>query len=127
MVIGNGDNNMEMLWFYIAVILAISDEVHTQIFWKLFFDFYIVLAKIIQEILDSNIALWMVHEVMEAIFHFVLISILFLSVEIGFLAALVHLIVDLYHEAAGLEMNQLQHRALHFTVESIFFIMLFGL
>ncbi len=118
---------MEMLWFYIAVLLAISDEVHTQIFWKLFFDFYVVLAGIIQEILDSSIALWMVHEIMEAIFHFILISILFLSVEIGFIAALMHLLVDLYHEAAGLEMNQLHHRSLHFTIESLFFIIIFGL
>ncbi len=118
---------MEMLWFYIAVILAISDEAHTQIFWKLFFDFYIILAGLIHKIMGSNIALWIVHEVLEAIFHFVLLSILFLSLEIGFLAAVIHLVVDLYHEAAGLEMNRLQHRALHFTVESLFFIMWLGL
>ena len=76
--------------------------------------------------MDSNIALWMVHEVMEAIFHFVLISYFLISGD-RVLAALIHLLVDLYHEAAGLEMNSLQHRALHFTVESIFFIAIFGL
>jgi len=118
---------MELLWFYIAVILAISDEVHSQIFWKVFFDFYVLLAGIIQKIVGSNIRLWMVHELMESVFHLVLISLLFLSLEIGVLAAVVHLVVDLYHEFAGLQMTWLQHRALHFTVESLFFIMLFAL
>jgi hypothetical protein len=118
---------MELLWFYIAVILAISDELHSQIFWKVFFDFYVLMAGVIQRIVGSNIRLWMVHELMEAVFHFVLLSLLFLSLGIGVLAAAVHLVVDLYHEAAGLQMTWLQHRALHFTVESIFFILLFAL
>jgi len=30
---------MEILWFYIAVILAISDEVHSKLFWNIFADF----------------------------------------------------------------------------------------
>lgn len=118
---------MEMLWFYIAVILAISDEVHSQIFWKLFFDFYVLLAGLIQETVNSSITLWVIHEVMEAIFHFVLLSLLFLSLEIGILAAIIHMVVDLFYEAAGLEMNWLQHRAFHFTIESLFFIMILGL
>jgi hypothetical protein len=118
---------MEMLWFYIAVILAISDEAHSQIFWKLFFDFYVLLAGMIQKIVGSNIRMWMVHEVLEAVFHFILLSLLFLSLEIGLLAAIIHLVIDLYHEVAGLEMTWLQHRALHFTVESLFFIMLLGI
>ena len=122
-----GERIMEMLWFYIAVILAISDEVHSQIFWKVFFDFYVLLAGMIQKIVGSTIRMWMFHEVLEAIFHFVLLSLLFLSLEIGLLAALIHLVIDLYHEAAGLEMTWLQHRALHFTVESLFFIMLLGI
>lgn len=123
----NGEYVMEMLWFYIAVILAISDEVHSQIFWKVFFDFYVLLAGIIQKIVGSTIRMWMVHEVLEAIFHFVLLSLLFLSLEIGFVAAVIHMVVDLYHEVVGLEMTWLQHRALHFTVESLFFIMLLGI
>lgn len=118
---------MEMLWFYIAVILAISDEVHSQIFWKLFFDFYVLLAGLIQETVNSSITLWVIHEVMEAIFHFVLLSLLFLSLEIGILAAIIHMVVDLFYEAAGLEMTWLQHRAFHFTIESLFFIMILGL
>jgi hypothetical protein len=118
---------MEILWFYIAVILAVSDEAHSQIFWKVFFDFYVLLAGMIQKIVGSNIRMWVVHEVLEAIFHFILLSLLFLSLEIGFLAAVIHLVVDLYHEVAGLEMNYLQHRALHFTVESLFFIMILGI
>jgi hypothetical protein len=118
---------MELLWFYIAVVLAISDMVHSQIFWKMFFDFYVLLAGIIQKVVGSNIRLWMVHELMEAVFHFLLLSLLFFSLEIGVLAATVHMVVDLYHEAAGLQMTWLQHRALHFTVESLFFIMLFAI
>ena len=118
---------MELLWFYIAVILAISDEVHSQIFWKMFFDFYVLLAGVIQRTVGSNIRLWMVHELMEAVFHFVLLSLLFISLEIGFLAAAVHLVLDLYHEAAGLQMTWLQHRAFHFTFESLFFILLYAL
>lgn len=69
----------------------------------------------------------MVHEILEAIFHFILLSLLFLSLEIGILAALIHLLIDIYHEIAGLEMNWLQHRALHFTIESLFFIMVLGI
>lgn len=118
---------MEVLWFYIAVVLAISDEIHSQIFWRIFADFYILLAGILRRSLHSNIRLWMVHEGMEAIFHFVLLSVLFLSVEIGFLAALVHFIVDFVHELAGMELTWLQHRALHFTIESLFFIIVFSI
>ncbi|MGZ4856876.1 MAG: hypothetical protein ACXVZU_00735 [Methanobacteriaceae archaeon] len=118
---------MELLWFYIAVVLAISDEVHSQIFWKIFFDFYVLLAGIIQKAVGSNIRLWVVHELLEAVFHLVLLSLIFLSLEIGVLGAMVHLVVDLYHEVEGLQLTWLQHRALHFTVESLFFIMLFTL
>ncbi|HML05138.1 MAG TPA: hypothetical protein VK426_05125 [Methanobacterium sp.] len=115
---------MEILWFYIAVILAISDEVHSKIMWSIFADFYILLAEIIKINLASNIRLWIVHEGLEAIFHLIVLSIIFLNIEIGVLAALIHMVVDIYHELAGLQMTHLQHRALHFTVESIFFILI---
>ena len=115
---------MEILWFYIAVILAISDEIHSKLLWSVFADFYILLSGILREIINSNIRLWMVHESMEAVFHFVVLSVLFLSLEIGILGALIPLIVDCYHELAGMKLNWLQHRALHFTIESLFFILL---
>jgi hypothetical protein len=118
--------NLEILWFYIAVILAISDEVHSRIMWGLFADFYILLAGVIKESVASNIRLWIVHEFMEALFHFVFLSIIFLSLEIGILAALIHMTVDLYHEFSGIELNPLGHRCLHFTIESIFFILIFA-
>jgi hypothetical protein len=117
---------LEILWFYIAVILAISDEVHSRIMWGLFADFYILLAGVIKESVASNIRLWIVHEFMEALFHFVFLSIIFLSLEIGILAALIHMTVDLYHEFSGIELNPLGHRCLHFTIESIFFILIFA-
>jgi hypothetical protein len=117
---------MELLWFYIAVVLAISDEIHSKIMWSILADFYILLGGIIKRNVVSNIRLWIIHEALEAAFHFVVLSIVFFSLEIGILAALIHMVVDLYHELSGLKMNHLQHRALHFTVESLFFIMIFG-
>ena len=117
---------MEILWFYIAVILAISDEIHSKLFWNIFADFYILLSGILHRMIHSNIRLWIVHECMEAVFHFIVLSVLFLSLEIGILGALIHLVIDLYHELAGLKLKWLQHRALHFTIESLFFILFFS-
>jgi hypothetical protein len=118
---------MELLWFYIAVVLAISDEIHSAILWNVFADFYILLAGILREAVKTNIALWIVHEGMEAVFHLILISILFFSLEIGILAAIIHFAVDFFHELSGMKLRWLQHRALHFVVESFFFIILFSM
>lgn len=117
---------MEITWFYIAVVLAISDELHSKLLWSIFADFYILLLGTLRENISSTIRLWVVHECMEAVFHFVVLSILFLSVEVGILGALIHLVIDFYHELAGLDLKWLQHRALHFTVESLFFILFFS-
>ncbi|MCK9150821.1 hypothetical protein [Methanobacterium alcaliphilum] len=117
---------MELMWFKIALVLAISDEIHSKVLWGVFFDFYVLLAGLIRKTVASNIQLWLVHEGMEAVFHFFVLSIVFLSWEIGLLAALIHMVVDIYHEIAGTEHGWLYHRALHFTVESIFFIMVFA-
>jgi len=113
---------MEILWFYIAVVLSVSDEIHSRILWNIFADFYILLAGLIQKTVSSNIRLWIVHEGMEAVFHFIVLSVLFFSLEIGILGALIHLILDSYHELSGLELSPLYHRAWHFTIESLFFI-----
>ena len=118
---------MELLWFYIAVVLAVSDEIHSVLLWRVFADFYILLSGILREAVKTNIALWIVHEGLEAVFHFILLSIIFLSVEIGFLAAIVHFTVDFFQELSGLEMRWIQHRALHFVAESFIFIILFSL
>lgn len=115
---------MEILWFYIAVVLSVSDEIHSRILWNVFADFYILLAGLIQKTVASNIRLWIVHEGMEAVFHFLILSILFLSLEIGVLGAFIHLVIDVYHEFSGLELSPLYHRALHFTIESLFFILI---
>jgi len=117
---------MDLLWFYVAVVLAISDEIHTFLFWNVFSDFYILLGGMIKETLASNIKLWLVHEIMESIFHFVVLSVVFLSLEIGILGALIHMVIDLYHELSGYKMTHLQHRALHFTIESLFFMLIFS-
>jgi hypothetical protein len=118
---------MEITWFYIAIFLAISDEIHSRIMWGVFADFYILLAGVIKESVASNIRLWIVHESMEAFFHFVVLSLIFLSLEIGILAAFIHMLVDLYHEFSGIELNPLGHRCLHFVIESIFFIIVFAI
>ena len=118
---------MDLLWFYVAVALAVSDELHSKLFWSLFFDFYVVLAGLIQRIVGSSIRMWIVHEFLEAIFNFVVLSIVFLSIPIGFLAAAVHLAVDLFHEAVNLNLPPLEHRALHFVIEASFFILVFSL
>lgn len=118
---------MELLWFYIAVVLAISDEVHSYLTWRFLGDFYTIFGGLVKETLSSNLQTWIVHEGLEAVFHFIVLSIVFLSVEIGFLAALIHLTIDLAHNINGNRMNWLEHRALHFVIESIFFIFIFGL
>lgn len=118
---------MEIIWFYIALVLAISDEIHSVILWRVFADFYIILAGILREVLKTNLTLWIVHEGLEAVFHFIVLSILFLSLEIGILAAIVHFLVDFFHELSGMETSWLQHRALHFVFESFFFIAYFAL
>ncbi|AXV36983.1 MAG: hypothetical protein KO217_01165 [Methanobacteriaceae archaeon] len=117
---------MELLWFYVAVVLAISDEIHSFLFWNVFVDFYILFAGIIKETVASNIKLWLVHEILESIFHFIVLSLVFFSVEIGFLGALIHMVIDLYHELSGYKMTHLYHRALHFTIESFFFMLMFS-
>ncbi|MDO8870490.1 MAG: hypothetical protein Q7V10_07035 [Methanobacteriaceae archaeon] len=121
---------MELLWFYIAVVLAISDEIHSRVFWKIFFDFYVLFAGIIRKTVSSNIRMWLVHESMEAFFHFIVLSVVFfiplglLSFQIGILGASIHMVVDIYHELVGTDYGWLYHRALHFTIESLFFIMI---
>lgn len=120
---------MELLWFYIALVLAISDVIHSQIVWKLFHNFYIVLGGIIYNSVDSNITLWLIHELMEAAFHFLVLSAVFLNLEIGILAAFIHFVIDVSHTLFfnNVEMNEAEHRALHFVIESIFFIIIFGI
>lgn len=118
---------MELIWFYIAVVLAISDEIHSVILWRVFADFYILLAGIIRENVKTNLALWIVHEGMEAIFHLILLSLLFFSLEIGILAAVIHFLIDFFHELSGWELEWLQHRAFHFVLESFFFIVIFSI
>ena len=90
---------MELLWFYIAIVLAISDIVHGQLTWNIF---------------------------LEAVFHFIILSLVFLNIEIGFLAALIHLTIDLTHSIFIRNMSTIEHRAMHFVIESLFFIIIFG-
>ena len=119
---------MELLWFYVAVVLAISDVLHTQVMWKLFNNHYILLGGLIKETVHTPFRTWLVHEIMEAIFHFIVITIVFLRIDIGLLAALLHLVIDISHTLLiDGEMNELQHRALHFVIEALFFLVIFTL
>ncbi len=117
---------MELTWFYIAVVLACSDVLH-GIVWHEFQDFYIVLGGVMNNILQSSYAVWVCHEVFEAIFHFVVLSLVFQSLTIGVLAATIHFIVDVGHNYYGIKMPTLVHRALHFVIESVFFMIVLAL
>ena len=81
---------MELLWFYVAIALAISDELHGRIVGSIARDFYIVFGGLLSTTFHSVMETWIAHEFIEAVFHFILISIVFLSFKIGFLAALIH-------------------------------------
>ena len=118
---------MELLWFYIAIVLGISDTIHTQIVWKIFNKFYLVLAGIINNSVNAPWKTWIIHELMEAGFHFIFLSIVFLNLEIGLLAAFIHFVIDVSHTLLNSHMNELEHRSLHFVIESLFFIAIYRL
>lgn len=118
---------MELLWFYIAIMLAISDEIHSLLMWNFLRDFYTIFGGLVQEMVYSNLQTWLVHEGLEALFHTILLSIVFFSLEIGILAGLVHFVIDVVHSLTIKHMVHLEHRALHFVLESLFFMFVFGL
>ena len=118
---------MNLMWFYIAIVLAISDTLHTVLMWKVFNNFYIILGGLIEQTTHSTWQTWVIHEIMEAIFHFIVLSIVFLNPTVGILAALIHFVIDVTHTVFIRDMGVLQHRALHFVVESLFFILISGL
>ena len=118
---------MHLLWFYVAIVLAISDVLHTTLMWKVLNNFYIVLGGLIQQTTKTTWQTWLVHEIMEAGFHFIVLSIVFLNPTIGILAALIHFVTDITHTVLIRNMGEIEHRALHFVVESLFFIIIFGL
>ncbi|MDR2545439.1 MAG: hypothetical protein LBD03_07885 [Methanobrevibacter sp.] len=117
---------MELLWFYIAIVLALSDILHGKLMWNVFSDFYVLFAGFLNEIFPSTLHVWVIHEILESIFNFVVLSILFLSLEIGILGGLIHLIIDISHALFMKNKNPIVHRALHFVIESLFFIMIYG-
>ena len=114
---------MNLLWFYVAIVLAISDLLHTTLMWKVLNNFYILLGGLIQQSTHSTWQTWVVHEIMEAGFHFVVVSIVFLNPTIGILAALIHFVIDVTHTVFIRDMGELEHRALHFAVESTLWIL----
>lgn len=114
---------MNLAWFYIAVVLACSDILH-GIIWHTFSDFYIIFGEVIYNIVKSPFVTWIVHEVLESIFHFIVLTLVFQSFTIGILAGTVHLAIDLFHNFFEIEMNSIQHRSLHFVIESIFFMII---
>lgn len=117
---------MNMLWFWIPVVLAISDEIHGRIVWKIGHDFYIILGGMIKKTVASALQTWLVHEIMEAVFHFIVLSLGFQSLQIGVLAALIHFILDIAHSALPYHIPPLAHRSLHFVIEALFFLAIYG-
>ncbi len=118
---------MELIWFYVAIMLAISDVLHTTLMWKVFNNFYIILGGLIQQSTHSAWQTWLAHESMEAGFHFIVVSIVFLNPIVGIQAALIHFVIDITHTIFIRDMGVLEHRALHFVIESLFFIAIYGL
>ena len=118
---------MHLIWFYVAIVLAISDILHITLMWKVLNDFYILLGGIIQQSTHSTWQTWLVHEIMEVGFHFIILSIVFLNPIIGIQAALIHFVIDVTHTVYIRDMGEIEHRALHFTIESLFFILIYGL
>ena len=105
---------MELIWFYVM--------------WKVLNDFYVILGGLIYHSVDySPWKTWVIHELMEAAFHFVILSIIFLSPTIGLLAALTHFVIDVSHTVLIGHMGELEHRALHFIIESVVFMLIYGL
>ncbi|MDD6286563.1 hypothetical protein [Candidatus Methanosphaera massiliense] len=117
---------MNIEWFYIAIVLACSDELH-GIIWHTFSDFYIIFGEMVYNIVQSSFITWITHEVLEAIFHVIILTLVFQSPTIGILAGAIHLVIDLYHNYFNLEMTWLQHRSLHFVIESIFFMIILAM
>ena len=60
-------------------------------------------------------------------FHFIVVSIVFLNPVVGILAALIHFVIDVTHTILIRDMGELEHRALHFVIESLFFMLIYGL
>ena len=118
---------MNLLWFYVAIVLALSDILHTQLMWKILNNFYIILGGLIQQTTKTAWQTWLTHEIMEAGFHFIILSIVFLNPVIGILAALIHFVIDITHTILIRNMGELEHRALHFVAESLFFRLIYGL
>jgi len=116
-----------MIWFYVAIVLAISDVLHTTLMWKVFNNFYILLGGLIQQSTHSTWQTWAIHEIMEAGFHFIVVSVVFLNPIIGILAGLIHFVIDITHTLFLPGMGELEHRALHFVIESLFFMLIYGL
>ncbi len=108
-----------MLWLLVAITLNITDLLHEHIFWKKFEPYYLVFGSLLRIRLNP-IGLWFVHELIESIFHFFIISILFFSFTIGFLAAMIHLALDAYHTLFIHRISDKTHRLLHFSLEAIF-------
>ncbi|MBR0473142.1 MAG: hypothetical protein IJI98_10660 [Methanosphaera sp.] len=117
---------MNLEWFYIAIVLACSDMLH-GIIWHTFSDFYIILGEIIHNNVKSPFITWIIHEILEAIFHFIILSLVFQSLTIGILAGTIHFLIDVFHNYFEIEMNSIQHRSLHFVIESIFFMIILSL
>ncbi|MFQ6051178.1 MAG: hypothetical protein ACE5K4_05750 [Candidatus Hydrothermarchaeota archaeon] len=107
-----------MIWLLVALTLSITDLLHEHIFWKKFEPYYFVFGSLLRIKLNP-IGLWFVHELIESIFHLFLISIIFFSFTIGFIAAMIHLALDIYHTLFIHEISSKTHRLLHFSLESI--------
>ena len=119
-------NYLLLFYRFFQLNFIISDVLHTTIVWKVLNNFYIVLGGLIQQSTKTTWQTWLSHEAMEAGFHFIVVSIVFLNPIIGIQAALIHFVIDVTHTILIRDMGELEHRALHFVIESLFFMLIYG-
>jgi len=112
-------------WLGAALLLSLSDELHTRLVWGPLRDHYLLLGAYLR-VRHSSLFVWLVHETLELIFHTLVLS-LALPLTMALTAALIHFTLDLIHEALlGTIRNPYLHRALHLSVESTALYYLWG-
>ncbi|AAM02726.1 Uncharacterized protein conserved in archaea [Methanopyrus kandleri AV19] len=112
-------------WLGAALLLSLSDELHTGLVWGALRSQYLLLGAYLR-VRHSALFVWLVHETLEFLFHTVILS-LILPVPMAVTAASVHFGIDLFHEALlGTVKGRVTHRLMHLSLESAILYWLWG-
>jgi len=108
-----------------AILLSISDELHTRITAGVLRKYYLMLGAYLR-VRHSALFVWWVHETLEFVFHVAVLWIA-LPLPMALTAAVIHYALDLFHEAMlGTFKNELEHRIFHFSVECLALYAIWG-